>query len=102
MRNRIIQLVAFGLLMIPAAAMAQTVTTYYYGAPTPIIYTPPSAVPVTRYYAPTPVRVYSPYYGSPQPIIYGRPTYQFYSPYGGTEVRVPGQPVLNTLRTIVP
>lgn len=123
MKNRIFLLATLGLLLIPAVAMSQQVTTYYqgsFGSPTTVLYTPSATttttVPVTSYYAPTPVRVYSPTYSSsvytpvysssvytsPQPVIYGRPTYSYYTPYGGTEVRVPGQPIRNAIRAIVP
>ncbi|TWT31503.1 hypothetical protein Enr8_34250 [Blastopirellula retiformator] len=70
--------------------MSQQVTTYYhgsFGSPTTVLYTrstTTTTVPVTSYYAPTPVRVYSPTYSSsvyppvynsslytsPQPVLY--------------------------------
>lgn len=103
MRKHLLLLITTALLMIPASAMAQQVTTYYYSTAAPVVYAPTTTtVPVARYYSPTPVSYYSPVVGGSAPIIYARPTYQFYSPYGGTEVRVPGQPILNTLRSVIP
>jgi len=52
----------------------------------------PSAAPVAAPVA-TPVTTLS---------VPARPVSVFYSPYGGTEVRVPGQPVRNVLRAVVP
>lgn len=95
-------------LLIAAPAQAQCpVVTYY--APAPVV-----AGPVySSYYAPTayyrPPAYYPPvvtyrsttaYYAPP--VVAGRPVVGFYSPYGGPEIRVPGQPVRNLLRTIIP
>lgn len=55
----------------------------------------PVASPVVGYRAAVPV-------AAPAPIFVGRPAYSYYSPYGGREVRVPGQPVRNFVRTVVP
>jgi hypothetical protein len=71
----------------PATTVAAPTTTYY-------------APATTTYYAPT-TTYYAPGYVAPVGV-YGRPVSAFYSPYGGPEVRVAGQPLLNTLRAIVP
>src|SRR6056297_1233863 len=110
-------LVTFGTLTFGSSAMAQYVTPYPASANVAVarpVYTPP----VSAYYTPAPViayrpasTVYRPAVGYRPPVAapvgvaattYGRPVYQFYSPYGGPEVRVPGQPILNAIRAIVP
>lgn len=73
------------------------VRTAYYPAPRAYAYYPSTAyaAPVTSYYAP--VATYPPVTTYYAPAAVG-----YYSPYGGAEVRVPGQPIRNTLRAIVP
>lgn len=111
MRYCIFGLIMIGMLVFASSATAQCVTTYY--APVPIVVgRPVYAAPVTSYYAPAPsvahrpstvvFRPVVPATVAPVPAVYGRPIYHFYSPYGGSEIRVPGQPILNTLRAIVP
>jgi hypothetical protein len=45
-------------------------------------------MPVTTYY--------------PSTVVTQRPVSVFYTPYGGTEIRVPGQPIRNFFRAIIP
>ena len=81
----------------PTAVGART--AYYPAAPRAYAYYPSTAHsysrPVTTYYAP--VATYP-----PTTTYYAPAAVGFYSPYGGPEVRVPGQPVRNAIRTIVP
>ncbi|MEZ6097716.1 MAG: hypothetical protein R3E01_01970 [Pirellulaceae bacterium] len=99
-------IVAFGVLVVASDATAQCGTAHYHRPAPVVVARPVYAAPVTTYYAPPatvvyrPATVYRP--AVPGPVVYGRPAYTFWSPYGGPEVRVPGQPILNTLRTIVP
>ena len=51
--------------------------------------------------SPVPYPPASPYPAAP--VVYpAAPATTFWTPYGGTEVRVPGQPVRNLLRAVVP
>ena len=126
MSQIILSLVTVGaLLFTSSSAVAQCAVTYY--APAPVynsVARPVYATPVTTYYAPTSYNASASYYApaptvvyraptqayypaaqaavAPVPVTYGRPVYTYYSPYGGAEVRVPGQPIMNTLRAIVP
>ncbi len=90
-------LVALTALTSDTSARAQYVGFY---AP-PVVYPVVRPVYVPRpapIYYPAPVAVYRPYVA---PVIAPRPRYRYYTPYGGYEVRVPGRPVANTIRTIV-
>jgi hypothetical protein len=103
----------YHVLPAPAPAVAPVVTTY--PAPVtvvqrPVIAADPSApvvyrpamvltVPTTVYrpavsVAPVPTTVYRPI-----PVA---PAVTFYSPYTGWEVRVPGQPIRNFFRALIP
>lgn len=123
MKMLIATLVILGALAFVQSASAQYVTNY--SART--IVTPVDAVPVTTYYAPvrvvtyrsvvTPVysnvtvyRAEGPVLSAPvvtavpvaPVVVYGRPVYSHVSRYGGLEVRVPGHPIRNAVRTVVP
>ena len=115
MKSLIATLVVLGALTFVPSASAQYVT--YYSAPT--VVTRVYSAPVTTFYAPaqvvtyrsivspvySPVMVYRaevPVVSVPAPVVYRRPVYAYYSGYGGLEVRVPGQPIRNTIRAIVP
>ncbi|MGE0760244.1 MAG: hypothetical protein AB7F89_18810 [Pirellulaceae bacterium] len=84
------------LYVAPRVATYRVVPSTVYMAPAPVMAyrAVPTMVlpPVTVYRAPVVTT----------PVIVGRPGYGYYSPYGGAEVRVPGQPLRNTLRAIVP
>lgn len=119
------------LTLFATSAQAQWVQSYYapaYMAPVPVraYYAPVApayyAAPTTAYYAPVRTAAYyaptTAYYGAAPayfappvtsyyapavaPVVVGRPVVPFYSGYGGAEIRVPGRPVANTLRTIIP
>lgn len=92
-----------GICLFAALAIGSTARAQYFG-----VYAPPVVYPVVRpvYVAPlvptlypAPVVVHRPYV---PPVIAPRRRYGFVTPYGGYEVRVPGRPIANTLRTIVP
>ncbi|QDV44071.1 hypothetical protein Enr13x_39320 [Stieleria neptunia] len=98
-----------GLALLASATMVSSAEAQY-GAAQYVgidIYAPRYAAPVARpvfvppvlYPAPVVVR---PYAVAPvAPVVVPRPRYRFYTPYGGSEVRVPGRPVANTLRAII-
>lgn len=95
-------IVVFATFMFAHDSVAQCQTVYY--APASVtVARPVYAAPVTYLASPATV-VYRPVYrrAAAAPVVYGRPAYAFWSPYGGPEVRVPGQPILNALRAIVP
>lgn len=101
---------------------APTVVRYapyatYRGYTTPTVtarYATPSVTygSPSYYAAPRYSTYYAPYTSSYRPYGYSTsayvspygPTgaYSYFSPYGGTEVRVPGQPIRNVLRALVP
>jgi hypothetical protein len=82
-------------VVYPAAPVVAAPTTVYRPVAAPVPYT--AYRPVA---APVPYTAYQPVAA---PVAYpAAPAAVFWSPYGGTEVRVPGQPVRNLLRAIVP
>lgn len=110
MKNQLLMLMVAALVMFASStAMAQ-----WYGVPTPVtVYSPVVApAPVTVYH-PAPVTVYRPapvvtYRPAvvPAPVAVYRPApvvaYPPVTVYYRPEIRVPGQPVRNVLRAIVP
>ncbi|QEF98369.1 hypothetical protein Mal15_24210 [Stieleria maiorica] len=93
-----------GLVMLASASIASSAQGQYVGidvyAPGyPVAVARPVLVPPIVYPAPV---VLAPAVVAPlPPVVAPRPRYYFYTPYGGTEVRVPGRPVANTLRAII-
>lgn len=123
MKSLIAGFVVASVLLTSSSVMAQH-TTYY--VPAPVVTAPPvyAASPVVTTYRSAPVAAPTVVYRpapvvtnhsspvvvnrpavpvmTPAPVVVGRPAYSFYSPYGGPEVRVPGQPVRNFFRAIIP
>ncbi|WP_182867704.1 hypothetical protein [Stieleria mannarensis] len=93
-----------GLALLVSASIASNAHAQYVGidiyAPAyPVTVARPVVVPPIVYPAPV---VFAPAVVAPlPPVVAPRPRYYFYTPYGGTEVRVPGRPVANTLRAII-
>ncbi|MDV6033402.1 MAG: hypothetical protein F9B45_25605 [Phycisphaera sp. RhM] len=93
-----------GLALLASATFVSSAQAQYVGID---IYTPRYAVPVARpvyvppVVYPAPVVVRRPVVAPVPPVVVPRPRYRFYTPYGGSEVRVPGRPVANTLRAII-
>lgn len=120
MRSLVSGLAVAAVLLFASSAMAQYSTYYvpapvitarpvYVAAPVVTTYHPATvAAPTVVYraapvvtYPTAPVVVSRPVITAPT-VVVGRPAYSFYSPYGGPEIRVPGQPVRNFIRAIVP
>lgn len=102
MRSFIAACVLGASLWIAAPAAAQVpVVTYYVPAPV-VAVRPVAPLPsyTTYYYPSVPAYPAAAYYAPP--AVVGRPAVSYYSPYGGLEVRVPGQPVRNFLRAVIP
>jgi len=108
MKQLIPVFVPLAILMFSSEVFAQCGKVYYAPA---VAARPAYVAPATTYYAPPPNVAYRPANivyrpAAPTsvaaPVVYRLPVYRNYSPYGGPEVRVPGQPILNTLRAIVP
>lgn len=105
MKTLIAGLVLLGSLATAASANAQYIAVY---SP-PVV--APYAVPVIHpVYAPAMVyrppvvaaRPFVPPVVPVTPVIVPRPAYHFYTPYGGSEIRVPGRPVANAFHALVP
>ena len=96
------------------AAVPAPAVSYYapaYGTLPPSL--PPSLPPITTYYGPSTVTsYYSPqpfytYYSAPvttyySPVVVGAPVVAGRSAYGTVRAYVPGQPVRNSMRFVVP
>jgi len=122
MKGMIVALAFLGSVFVMSSANAQYVTVYsppVFNAPVPSapVVSPPlvsAPVVVARPVSPRPLPVmtYRPPavlaqpavapLPAPTPLVPVTPAYQFYTPYGGTEVRVPGQPIANFFRAITP
>ncbi|MCD0463437.1 hypothetical protein [Roseiconus lacunae] len=110
MKRFVIALALLATFAIANETHAQYVTLRVPTVGVPAVGVPvaPAVYPYTSYrygyaYAPAPVIVQQPVIAPVMPVpVMRRPAYMYYSPYGGTEVRVPGQPVANTLRAIIP
>ena len=98
--KRLFALVAFVAAAL-AGSSAQAQYVHVYSSPV-VTVARPVVVPIApRVVYPAPVVSYRPYVAPVVPVYPLRPRVRYFSPYGGYEVRVPGRPVANTIRTVI-